>query len=491
MKHFDLNIDKILENWTSVHACRELIANALDEAVLTDSRTPIIEKRDSNSWIIRDYGRGLNHQSLIQTENKEKLSNSYVIGKFGIGLKDALATFDRQGIKVMLRSRYGDIGLKRAAKHSFDDIITLHAVLYPPSDPEMIGTECELFGMDDHDVSSAKEMFLRFSNAELIESTKFGDVYSRRGDEGEIFINGMKVASEPNFLFSYNITDLTTQLRKALNRERQNLGRTAYAERVKAILLACSSNKIITMLSNDLESLATGNAHEELSWIEIQNFAVRILNSKKNVVFVSPQELANSPNIKYIAEAMNHQIISIPDNLAKRIQNTCDISGKPVIDTKELYHQHSNSFEFKWVDPKFLSKEELVIWNLHEKILGFMGGKPISVKEIQISETMRHDPIARRECAGLWIPSQGWIVIHRSQLFSLQTFASTLLHEAIHAKYGVLDLSEEFERCLSDLSGNLAAQLVNSNRSSPEDTPKRTETSKGKKFLDYFRIKRE
>ena len=48
MKYFDLNIDKILENWTAVHACRELIANALDESILSDSAPPNIEKRDAD-----------------------------------------------------------------------------------------------------------------------------------------------------------------------------------------------------------------------------------------------------------------------------------------------------------------------------------------------------------------------------------------------------------------------------------------------------------
>ena len=38
-KEFDLNIENILENWEVYHAIREIIANALDEQILTDSRT--------------------------------------------------------------------------------------------------------------------------------------------------------------------------------------------------------------------------------------------------------------------------------------------------------------------------------------------------------------------------------------------------------------------------------------------------------------------
>ena len=100
MKHFDLNIDKILDNWELPHAIRELIANAVDESNITSTREPEIYRDDSGWWHIRDYGRGLRYQDLTQSENPEKLSNAGVIGKFGIGLKDALATFDRRGSQI-------------------------------------------------------------------------------------------------------------------------------------------------------------------------------------------------------------------------------------------------------------------------------------------------------------------------------------------------------------------------------------------------------
>lgn len=58
MKKFDLNIEKILENWETYHAIREIIANALDEQLLTSTKEVEIYK-DGDSWIIRDFGRGL------------------------------------------------------------------------------------------------------------------------------------------------------------------------------------------------------------------------------------------------------------------------------------------------------------------------------------------------------------------------------------------------------------------------------------------------
>lgn len=49
-------------------------------------------------------------------------------------------------------------------------------------------------------------------------------------------MNDLRVAEEQNYLFSFDITSPTKALRAALNRERSNVGRTAYTDRVKAIL---------------------------------------------------------------------------------------------------------------------------------------------------------------------------------------------------------------------------------------------------------------
>jgi hypothetical protein len=80
MKHFDLNIDKILENWELCHAVRELLSNAIDEQILTGTAAPEIFQDSAGWWHIRDYGRGLRYQDLIQSENPEKIGHSHLIG---------------------------------------------------------------------------------------------------------------------------------------------------------------------------------------------------------------------------------------------------------------------------------------------------------------------------------------------------------------------------------------------------------------------------
>src|SRR5262249_29871223 len=152
-RKFDLNIEKVLEDWWPAEALREIIANALDEEALTNTKSVEIFKDKAGDWHVRDYGRGIRHEHLTQNENTEKLSQpDKVIGKFGVGLKDALATFDRNRIKVQLFSKYEDIRLGKAAKHGFGDITTLHALISDASDPQRIGTDVVLSGLREEDV---------------------------------------------------------------------------------------------------------------------------------------------------------------------------------------------------------------------------------------------------------------------------------------------------------------------------------------------------
>ena len=57
-REFDLNIERVLENWTVAHALREVIANALDEQALTGTRNRRSSPDAEDRWHIRDWGRG-------------------------------------------------------------------------------------------------------------------------------------------------------------------------------------------------------------------------------------------------------------------------------------------------------------------------------------------------------------------------------------------------------------------------------------------------
>ena len=58
-RYFDLNIETVLDNWEVRHGLREIIANAADEQLLSETKTIDILKDSKGNSHIRDYGRGI------------------------------------------------------------------------------------------------------------------------------------------------------------------------------------------------------------------------------------------------------------------------------------------------------------------------------------------------------------------------------------------------------------------------------------------------
>ena len=457
---FDLNIERVLEHWTVAYAIRELIANALDEHVLTATREPEISKDRGGSWHIRDFGRGLKYQHLTQKENKEKLRRSEdVIGKFGVGLKDALATLNRRRISVTIRSRHSDISIGMVQKHGFERIKTLHALIAEPSDPELDGTDIILAGVNDKDVETAKNFFLRYAGEEILDTTPHGSVLRRTSKKAHIYVTGLRVAEEENFLFSYNITKLTAPLRKALNRERTNVGRGAYSAQVKALLLSSSMTEVAESLATELSSLEHGTTHDEVQWLDVQVHACQLLNNSGEVVFVTAQDMfARSKLIDY-ARSEGRRIVVVPLALAAKLPKLTDTAGRPIRDLDVFHHEWASSFSFTFVDPSSLSTAEKAVFSQTNRIIALLGKKRGKVREILISETMRVDQ-SGSENVGLWQPGDRSVIIKRSQLCELSSYAGTLLHELTHAATGTDDRTLEFEGALSKALGVVAAAAL-------------------------------
>ena len=131
-------------------------------------------------WHVQDSGRGLRYEHFTQNEDVEKLAKpNLVIGKFGVGLKDAMATFDRHNISVLIQSKFADITIESVSKHGFEDVLTLHAAVALPSNRDMTGTEFILSGLTRDDVDRAKDFFLIYSGDVALEGTRYGQVLKR------------------------------------------------------------------------------------------------------------------------------------------------------------------------------------------------------------------------------------------------------------------------------------------------------------------------
>lgn len=150
--------------------------------------------------------------------------------------------FYRKGYRVEIFSRHATISLVMSSKSSFD-IQTLHAKFEEAIDNSMEGTEFVIYNLEDDIMSKAKDMFLCFNKRiKLLETTPYGEIL-QGDDTPKVYINGAQVAIEENFLFSYNITNISAKIKKALNRERSNVGRAAYSDSVKIYYVSQNQNQ--------------------------------------------------------------------------------------------------------------------------------------------------------------------------------------------------------------------------------------------------------
>ncbi|GGB05863.1 D-tyrosyl-tRNA deacylase [Agarivorans gilvus] len=457
-KKFDLNIDRMLENWDAFHAIREIIANALDEQILTNTQDIEIFCDDEGLWRIRDFGRGIRHEHFTMNENEEKLEHPELIGKFGVGLKDALATFDRLGIETLIHSKFCDVSFDRSLKHDFDDVITLHACISKPSDPSFVGTEFILKGCTNEDVEKAKRLFLRFSGEEILEKTQYGQVLNKVSESSYIYINGIRVAEEENFLFSYNITSLTAAIKKALNRERTNVGRTAYSERVKSILLASASDIVAETLVNDLNNFGSGTLHDEMKWTDVSVHASKIISASGSVLFLTDEEIMDSSRFVEEARSNGRQIVTIPKTVKEKLLGQVDTEGNAIQDLGNFVSEWNDRFEFKFVPHEKLTQAERTVFDMTGRIAALVGGLPSKVLSVDISETMRPESGGFTEASGLWTGTQ--IIIKRTELDSISKYSSTLLHEIAHVRSGKTDVTIGFEQELTSLLGMVAAKAI-------------------------------
>ena len=287
-----------------------------------------------------------------------------------MGLKDAMATFNRRGVGILIQSKYSDISIEKMSKSGFDDVITLHAIVKEPTNPNMVGTEFIFKGITSEEIYEAKSFFLMYSGETVLEENNYGQLINKNAQESKVYVNGLCVAVEENLLFSYNITSPTKKLLRSLNRERTNVGRSAYSDRMKSILLDSSSSKFAKMLVEDLERVQKGEAHDELQWVDVQLHACRILNDKEEVLFLTSVDMMNSKS-KYVSYAQDEgrRIVTIPENLSGKLRNTKDIKGNEMVNLDKYVTEWNENFKFDLVKETELSQNEREVFSYKDIII--------------------------------------------------------------------------------------------------------------------------
>jgi hypothetical protein len=456
---FDLNSQKTMTHWGIPEALREIIANALDETTIAQSQEVTITELEHQKWSIRDFGRGLTKDHLAQNMSSEKRNHPNVIGYYGGGLKDALSLLHREGITVEVRSSKLEFTLGFQPKTGLD-VVTLHALLSDPTDPSMVGTEVLLTGIDKQTIDDAKAMFLRFRDATVIETTKFGEVLEP-GETPGIYIQGLRVAEEDSFLFSYNITDLTETLRKGMNRERSNVGRSAYTDRVQDILLKCATEHVADALTSKLVEVTqtSGGKHGELGWAPVIVHACKVLATNRNVAFITSKENDTAAYMR--ARYGNYEFVVVPDETINRLKNQKDYNGNPIMTFTGLVKKFNDSHEVIPIPIEELTDAEQAVFALHKQaiVAATIEHEPTRIDSIVVSETLSLNDDGQ-STLGLWQPDHHRICIKRSELNNPKAFLGVLLHEFAHASSGAKDMTLPFEWALTRLLGTIGSQLI-------------------------------
>lgn len=461
MKKFDLNIEKILENWEVCHALREVISNALDEKIITNTDNIEIFKDKKNNWHIKDFGRGIEIKHFTQNENEEKLNNERLIGKFGIGLKDALATLHRHNVELLIKSKFGDFSITEAGKQGFEQITTLHIYIENDNDLDFLGTDFVFYNVLDQDIYKAKNFFMNFSDEKILEENEYGMVLEKK-DIGAIYISGVKVAEEENFLFSYNIIKINKSIKNALNRERSNVGRTAYANTVKSILLNCNNEEVGQKLIEDLQGYSDGTTHDEMKWVDIQEHSAKILNRNKKVVFVTNEEVQTTPFLIDEINNIGYTMINIPKNLKDKIKGNHDIDGNIIREFDQFRNEYNESFNFEFVRREQLNDVEKANFELIDEIVRLINKKIRKLPEIKISNTMQKNLSTLKQTYGVYRDNK--IIIKREILKNKKLFISVLLHEIAHFLSKASDMTIEFENKLTEMIGIIGEKALNEKR---------------------------
>jgi len=330
-------------------------------------------------------------------------------------------------------------------------------VTIQPPQKDIDGTDVVLDGISETAIKEAKSNFIRYSDLDLLESTRYGDVYRvQEGEDIGVYVTVLKVAEEPKFLFSYNITNTTKQIRDALNHERSNVGRTAYTSRVKKILKACDSEVVAKHLVDDLQRFTDGETHDELGWKPIQLHAVRILNARQDVVITTVDEQQKHRDLLDHAKGDGHSVVTVPDRIRTELSETVDVDGNQIRDVSVYEKEYNDSFEFYWVKKSELTTEELDAWNSRDEILDIVG-RPQNYEYRIASQFRATDDDQTR---GLHRSGEESIIVHRDVLSDHAEFIGVFLHELAHTRTPFPDQTREFENVLTELLGEVGVEAL-------------------------------
>lgn len=219
------------ENWTTVEALREIIANMLD------ARAPWECDWINGTGVFRDQGAGFAASCLMLGEGESK--DGEQIGQFREGLKLALLTLARLGKRVALETTQFAV---RTAAMEMTGLGKEGLVLYVDhGHKQEQGTQVRV-QCDESEFKAARAMFLQL-NVDVVacyEDTNGNRVFDLLDgqDSGGIYVNGLLTEGHGKWAWNYDLRG--SRIKSAMNRDRTVLSRNDVNQHVSQIWFHCN-----------------------------------------------------------------------------------------------------------------------------------------------------------------------------------------------------------------------------------------------------------
>ncbi|MEG0296610.1 MAG: hypothetical protein RR620_07805 [Clostridium sp.] len=397
----DLNIGQAyLTDWSVGMALRELIANAIDE---TSDGEVNIKKLSDVKWKIENKVSEIQPENFLINEGV-KANKKGKIGKFGIGLKDSISVLMSNGIKVkFITSEYiFDAVYEVKSKIVKQKSINIKVM---KSNSKFVGTQVILENCKDIYMDEAKQYFLKYrGEPSKVIKTIYGDILveNKKKYNGTIYFNGMKIASENTFLYSYNIKLEDKELKKGISRERNQVSKDVYMSSVKRIINSLEDEKDKDTLNKYFERIyksRDGSLSGELIYKEIQIRIFKYLayNKIRAIIFPVNKDSSMVTLYRQVSKNSIYKIIVLNDKYYKY-----------VVDCLELVQANMIAGEYK-IDYTIINTEELNEGQKEslEMIKAFIRDR-IEINDVISVKIIKEDkPVYHEEINELMIPING------------------------------------------------------------------------------------
>ena len=230
-----------------------------------------------------------------------------------------------------------------------------------------------------------------------------------------------------------------------MNRERINVGRNAYTDSVKSILLHCSERKVTKTLVEDIRKVMSGKSKVETGWVDVASSAALALNKSEKVVFTTPTLRKRMDEQQ--ADILNHsgrEIIFVTDTVYSKIYQNVYTFENAVSDYRK-------TFKYRYVPLELLSEQEKGIYSYGPPLVDLLARKySVSKPEIHISETLTKSE-SGRDAAGVWSSEEKTIIIKRTVLYNLNEYLSVLIAAFINCAASSSKLPQKEQAALLNI----------------------------------------